>query len=41
MSDYAIWTPIEVDVPVDDRYVLLSFSNYSLPAIGLLRRLRR
>ena len=34
MSDYAIWTPIEVDVPVDDRYVLLSFSNYSLPAIG-------
>ena len=25
---------IDFDVPVDDRYVLVSFSNFSVPSIG-------
>lgn len=29
-----LWIPIDQDVPVDDRYVLISFSNFSLPDIG-------
>ena len=29
-----MWIPIEQDVPVDDRYVLLSFSNFSCPLVG-------
>ena len=28
------WIPIEERVPEDDRYILLSFANCSLPAIG-------
>ena len=29
-----MWIPIEQDVPVDDSYVLVSFSNYCVPDIG-------
>lgn len=28
------WIDAEFDVPVDDRYVLLSFSNYPVPQVG-------
>lgn len=28
------WVCVEEKLPSDDRYVLLSFSNFSLPAIG-------
>ena len=28
------WNPIEERLPPDDRYVLLSFANFSLPMIG-------
>ena len=28
------WIPVTERVPGDDRYVLLSFSNFSLPAVG-------
>lgn len=28
------WIPIEERLPDDDRYILLSFSNFPLPAIG-------
>ena len=28
------WIPIEERVPEDDRYILLSFANFPLPAIG-------
>lgn len=28
------WIPIEEKKPEDDDYILLSFENYSLPAIG-------
>lgn len=28
------WIDIDFDVPVDDRYVLVSFSNFSVPSIG-------
>lgn len=28
------WIPIEERVPEDDRYILLSFANFSLPAVG-------
>lgn len=34
MSDMMIWTPTDVDVPKDNRYVLLSFSNFSCPQVG-------
>lgn len=34
MSDMMIWTPIDVDVPKDNRYVLLSFSNFDCPLVG-------
>lgn len=29
-----LWTPVEDKVPSDDRFVLLSFSNFSMPMIG-------
>ncbi len=29
-----MWIPIDQDVPVDDRYVLLSFSNFKVPMVG-------
>lgn len=28
------WIPIEEKLPEDNNYILLSFSNYTLPAIG-------
>ncbi len=28
------WIPIEEALPTDDDYVLLSFTNYNVPAIG-------
>lgn len=28
------WIPVEERLPEDDRYILLSFSNFSLPAVG-------
>ena len=28
------WIPIEERVPEDDRYILLSFSNFSVPEVG-------
>ena len=28
------WNPIEERLPSDDRYILLSFANFSLPAVG-------
>ena len=28
------WTPVEEGIPTDGRFVLLSFENFSLPAIG-------
>lgn len=28
------WIDIDFDVSVDDRYVLVSFSNFSVPSIG-------
>ena len=28
------WVPAEERLPEDDRYILLSFANFSLPAIG-------
>ena len=30
------WIDIDFDVPVDDRYVLVSFSNFSVPSIGCM-----
>ena len=29
-----MWIPIDQDVPVDDRYVLVSFSNFNVPDIA-------
>ena len=29
-----MWIPIEQDVPKDSRYVLMSFSNFSVPMVG-------
>lgn len=29
-----IWIPAEEELPSDDRFVLMSFSNYTLPMIG-------
>ena len=28
------WNPVEESVPTDERYVLLSFENFTLPLIG-------
>ena len=28
------WNPVEESVPTDERYVLLSFENFTLPQIG-------
>lgn len=28
------WIPVEYEIPADDRFVLLSFSNFSQPLIG-------
>ena len=28
------WNPVEESVPMDERYVLLSFENFTLPQIG-------
>ena len=28
------WNPVEESIPSDDRYVLLSFENFSLPVVG-------
>ena len=28
------WCPVDEGVPSDDRYVLLSFENFSLPTVG-------
>lgn len=28
------WNPVEERLPSDNRYILLSFSNFSLPAVG-------
>lgn len=28
------WNPIEEHLPSDDRYILLSFENFSLPMVG-------
>lgn len=28
------WIPIEEKLPENDNYILLSFSNYSLPEVG-------
>lgn len=28
------WLNTDIEVPADDRYILLSFSNFSVPAIG-------
>ncbi len=28
------WIPVEHEIPVDDRFVLLSFSNFSMPLVG-------
>lgn len=32
-NDYG-WIPISESVPDSDRYILISFSNYSLPCVG-------
>lgn len=29
-----MWIDVDMDVPADSRYVLLSFSNFSVPQIG-------
>lgn len=28
------WTPVDEGVPTDDRYILISFANFSVPIIG-------
>ena len=30
----ADWVPVEEQLPEDDQYILLSFANFSLPAVG-------
>ena len=34
MSDMMVWIPTWVDLPKDNRYILLSFSNFSTPLVG-------
>ena len=34
----ANWIPVEDMVPSDDRYILLSFENFSIPAVGRYER---
>lgn len=31
---YTEWIDIDVELPKDDRYILLSFSNFSVPLVG-------
>ena len=32
------WVPVEERLPEDDKYILLSFSNFSLPIVGRYER---
>lgn len=31
------WVPVEEQLPEDNRYILLSFANFSLPMVGVTR----
>ncbi len=33
-GEKSMWIPIEDRVPDDNRYILISFANYSIPTIG-------
>lgn len=34
LKTYHSWIPVEERLPEDDRYILLSFENFSLPLVG-------